>query len=118
MQKFLDSADNGAIYVSWGSMVKAHTLPDERREQILKVFAGLKQKVLWKWANDSLPNQPSNVLIRKWMQQREILCHPNVRVFLTHGGSMGAAEALHCGVPTIITPFYGDQVYQLYIEYH
>lgn len=35
--------------------------------------------------------------------------HPNVRVFMTHGGLFGSSEAAFCGVPVVSTPFYGDQ---------
>lgn len=74
IQDFLDKADHGVIYVSWGSMIRAESLPEEKRESLLKAFGAFKQKVLWKWENDTLPNQPPNVFIRKWMPQREILC--------------------------------------------
>lgn len=30
-------------------------------------------------------------------------------LFWTHGGNVGMIEAVHCGKPTIVTPFYGDQ---------
>lgn len=28
---------------------------------------------------------------------------------MTHGGLLGSSEAAYCGVPVILTPFYGDQ---------
>jgi glucuronosyltransferase len=37
------------------------------------------------------------------------LGHPNVKVFLAHGGLMGLSEGAYCGVPAVITPIYGDQ---------
>lgn len=109
LKRFLDSADHGVIYISWGSMIRATTLPDEKREAILKALGQFKQKVLWKWENETLPNQPQNVLIRKWMPQKEILCHPKVHVFMGHGGLLGTSEAVYCGVSMVTTPMYGDQ---------
>lgn len=131
MQELLDTAEHGVIYISFGSMVRADTLPEEKREAILHSISKLKQRVLWKWENDTIPNQPSNLFIRKWMPQRDILCknfsilfvvflrysrdfflvegHKNVRVFMTHGGLLGSSEAAFCGVPVVSTPFYGDQ---------
>ncbi len=82
-------------------MIRAETLPEAKREGLLKAFSSFKQTILWKWENETLPNQPSNVHIFKWMPQREILCHPKVRVFLTHGGLMGSSEAAYCGVPVV-----------------
>lgn len=82
-------------------MIRAETLPDEKREGLLKAFGSFKQTVLWKWENDTLPNQPANVHIRKWLPQRDILCHPKVRVFVNHGGLLGSSEAAYCGVPVV-----------------
>jgi glucuronosyltransferase len=74
LQHFLDSAKHGVIYVSYGSMVRADTLSEAKREAFLDAFSKFKQKVLWKWENETMPNKPSNVFIRKWMPQREVLC--------------------------------------------
>ena len=74
LKAVLDAATDGVIYVSWGSMIRSATLPDAKRINLLKAFGSFKQKVLWKWENETLPNQPGNVHIRKWMPQREILC--------------------------------------------
>lgn len=74
LKAILDSAKNGVIYVSWGSMIRADTFPVEKRTSLLKTFGTLKQKVLWKWENDTIPDQPENVFIRKWMPQKEVLC--------------------------------------------
>lgn len=111
LKNFLDSADNGVIYISWGSMIKADTLPADKRDGILQALAMQPQKVLWKWENDTIPNKPDNVFIRKWMPQRDVLCHPKVRVFMAHGGLLGSSEAAYCGVPVIATPMYGDQFF-------
>ncbi|XP_058056928.1 UDP-glycosyltransferase UGT5-like [Anopheles bellator] len=109
LQKLLDGADHGVIYISWGSMIRAETLPPAKRDAILKALGRFKQRIIWKWENETLPNQPSNVYIRKWLPQREILCHPKVRVFMSHGGLLGSSEAAYCGVPVVATPMYGDQ---------
>lgn len=55
-------------------MVRADTLPEHKREAILQAVGKLKQRVLWKWENETMLNQPPNVFIRKWMPQRDILC--------------------------------------------
>lgn len=55
-------------------MVKADTMPVETRDSMLQAFGSFKQRFLWKWENDTLPNKPDNVYIQKWLQQREILC--------------------------------------------
>lgn len=35
--------------------------------------------------------------------------HPNVKVFISHGGLIGTQEAIFYGVPVIGVPIYGDQ---------
>lgn len=109
LQELLDTADNGVIILSWGSMVKADSIPDERRDALLLALSQFKQRVIWKWENSTLPNKPDNVYIRSWLPQRDILCHPKVRVFMSHGGLLGSSEAAYCGVPAVVTPMYGDQ---------
>ncbi|XP_037961145.1 UDP-glycosyltransferase UGT5-like [Teleopsis dalmanni] len=109
LQRFLDNAEHGVIFISWGSMIRAETLPASKRDAILRAVKRLKQKVIWKWENDTLQDKPDNMLINKWWPQRDILCHPNVKVFMTHAGLMGSSEAAYCGVPTVATPMYGDQ---------
>ncbi|XP_023297572.1 UDP-glycosyltransferase UGT5-like [Lucilia cuprina] len=109
LQKFLDNAEHGVVFISWGSMIKAETMPPAKRDAIVKAMKRLKQRVIWKWENDSLTNKPDNMYINKWLPQRDILCHPNVKVFMTHAGLMGSSEAAYCGVPVVSTPMYGDQ---------
>lgn len=73
LQEILDSATDGIIYVSWGSMIRADTLPEDKRSAFISAFSSFKEIVLLKWENDVLPNKPENVIIRKWMPQKEIL---------------------------------------------
>ncbi|RZF48858.1 hypothetical protein LSTR_LSTR003238 [Laodelphax striatellus] len=109
LQTFIDGAEHGVIYFCMGSMLKASTIPDDKRDALVKVFSRLPQRVLWKWENDTMPGKSDNVKIAKWMPQRDILAHPNVKLFISHGGLLGTTEAVHCGVPIIGIPFYGDQ---------
>lgn len=52
---------------------------------------------------------PPNMMIRKWMPQNDILAHPNVVLFIGHGGSFGTTESLYHGVPLLLIPFFSDQ---------
>lgn len=109
IKQFLDSASDGVILFSMGSLLQSKDWPIEKREAFVKVFGKLKQKVLWKYENDTLPNKPDNVMINPWIPQRDILAHPNVKLFITHGGLLGTTEATVEGVPVLGIPIYGDQ---------
>lgn len=109
LQQLLDKASNGVIYVSWGSIINSQGMPLSKKQEIVEAFKRLPQTILWKWQNDSLTATAKNVHIRSWLPQIDILCHPNVKVFMSHGGLMGTSEAVYCEKPTIVTPIYGDQ---------
>lgn len=78
-------------------------------KRIADTFKHLKQRVLWKYEGESLADCSSNVWIEKWMPQNDVLAHPNVVLFISHGGLLGSIESLHHGVPLLLIPFFGDQ---------
>lgn len=109
IKNFLDSATDGAILFSMGSIVKSTDWSEQHIKAFVKTFGRLKQKVIWKYENETLLGNPGNIKISKWIPQRDIIAHPNVRLFITHGGSLGTTEALSEGVPLLGFPIYGDQ---------
>ncbi|XP_026761867.2 UDP-glycosyltransferase UGT5-like [Galleria mellonella] len=109
LQNLLDGAKNGVVYVNFGSNVRSSELPIDKKNAFLNVFRRLKQTVIWKWEEDSLENKPDNLFIRKWLPQKEILSHPNIKVFISHGGLIGTQEAIFHGVPIVGIPIYADQ---------
>ncbi|KAH8362553.1 hypothetical protein KR200_000776, partial [Drosophila serrata] len=113
IQQFLDGASHGAIYFSLGSQVRSAEMSPEKRKIFLDVFGSLKQRVLWKFENESVPNLPANVMIKSWLPQADILAHPNVKVFFGHGGTNGVIEAMHYGVPMLGMAIYSDQYHHV-----
>ncbi|XP_063921442.1 UDP-glycosyltransferase UGT5-like isoform X3 [Zophobas morio] len=109
LQTFLDNAVEGVIVFSMGSNLKCEDLKLETRESILKAFSKIKQKVLWKYESN-LPDTPENVKISPWLPQQDVLAHPNVKVFVTHGGRLSTIEAIYFGVPLVGIPVFGDQL--------
>lgn len=61
------------------------------------------QKILKSTPTSLTSRDLSNILIKKF------LAHPNLKLFITHGGMLSSTEALYRGVPIIGIPFYGDQ---------
>lgn len=110
IKSVLDSAKDGAVYFSMGSNIQSTRLPMEKRDAILRTFAKFpKIKFLWKWEDAELPGKSSNVHIQKWWPQDDVLGHPNIKCFITHGGILGTSEANYHGVPVIGVPVFGDQ---------
>lgn len=109
LQEFLDGAEHGVIFMSLGSFLQSSMMPSEKMQTILKVFGSLKQRVLWKFESDNLPNLPANVMMRKWLPQSDILAHPKLLLFIAHGGLFGTIEGSYRGVPILFIPFFGDQ---------
>lgn len=137
IQQFLDGASNGAIFFSLGTFLKSSSMSKHHLAAFLctilisilsiirflkrnmrftgftsffvDCFKHLKQRVIWKFDNDTLANLPSNVMIRKWLPQNDILAHKNMVLFISHGGVFGTVESVWHGVPMILIPFFGDQ---------
>lgn len=109
LQDFLDNAKEGVIYFSMGSNLKSAMMPEKQRNAILNTFKKLKYKILWKWEEDNMPNKPKNVETRKWLPQQDILAHPNIKLFITHGGLLSTTETIYHGVPVLALPIFGDQ---------
>ncbi|XP_074037450.1 UDP-glucosyltransferase 2 isoform X2 [Leptinotarsa decemlineata] len=113
LQDYLDSAPEGVVYFSLGSNVKSANISSEIRNIIIEALSELPYKVLWKWETDYLPNQPYNVLTRKWIPQQDVLGHPNIKVFITQGGLQSIEEAICNEVPMVGLPYITDQPYNV-----
>lgn len=111
MQSYLDSANEGIIYFSLGSNIKSNLLQQDKKNILIRSFAKLPYKVLWKFEDDQLEGKPVNVKINKWLPQQDVLRHPNIILFITQAGLQSMEEALLNGLPLIVIPFVGDQLY-------
>ena len=56
-----------------GSFIQSTDWPVDKRDALVKAFARMDQRVIWKYENETLPNKPDNMLIGKWFPQRDIL---------------------------------------------
>ena len=99
--EFVDSATGGVIYISFGSL-ESDGAPEEQ-SKLLEVFRNLPYKVVWKQGN-VVENLPNNVKVVSWLDQMSLLQHPNMKLFITHGGYASKIEALCAGLPLLVVP--------------
>lgn len=89
IKTFLDDAKHGVIYVAFGSNIEFSRLPDSDKNAILNSFNEYpKIRLIIKTTVDlSIPSHHrSDILLKDWLPQQEILAHPNVKLYITHGG--------------------------------
>ncbi|ODM89983.1 UDP-glucuronosyltransferase 2C1, partial [Orchesella cincta] len=109
LDKFLSDSGKWLHIFSLGSIVKAKDMPENYRKVFLNVFSRLKQRVIWKWETETMADLPPNVKLSKWLPQQDVLGHPNVRLFMTHGGLLSTQESVYHGVPVLGLPLFADQ---------
>lgn len=80
----MDSAEHGVIIFSFGTYLRTNEIPNEKLLEIIETFKFIKQRVLLKIEND-IDHLPPNVIARRWFAQNELLAHPKVVLFISHG---------------------------------
>ncbi|XP_071743553.1 UDP-glycosyltransferase UGT4 isoform X2 [Lepeophtheirus salmonis] len=108
-RNIMDNAKNGVIFISFGTFLKSSEMLIEDRDIFINVISGLKETVIWKWDSEYLEEAPSNLHVSKWLPQKEILSHPNLRLFITHGGQASYQEILCFQKPALFMPIRSDQ---------
>ncbi|KAK3880683.1 hypothetical protein Pcinc_014841 [Petrolisthes cinctipes] len=101
----------GFILFSLGSIIKPSDMPLLYRTVLVEVLGSLEQRVVWKWDEESMSDVrlPPNVRLAQWLPQQDILGHPKLRLFITHGGLLSLQEATYHGVPILGLPLFADQ---------
>ncbi|XP_028035371.1 UDP-glucuronosyltransferase 2B4-like [Bombyx mandarina] len=111
LKKLLDNSKNGVIYISFGTTVQERQLPIEKIQIFIKVFSELPYDVIWKWNSADKPQAPEKIQFVKWVPQPDLLKHPNLKLFITHGGIHSTYESIMFGVPFITIPMHLDQYF-------
>ncbi|XP_074517955.1 UDP-glucuronosyltransferase 1-2-like [Halichoeres trimaculatus] len=108
LEEFVQSAgEHGVIIMTMGTLVNA--LPEDLTDEFASVFAKMPQKVIWKHKGKRPSTLGNNTLIVEWMPQKDLLGHPQTKVFVAHGGTNGVQEAIYHGVPVLGIPLFFDQ---------
>ncbi|KAM9817492.1 UDP-glucuronosyltransferase 2A2-like [Neosynchiropus ocellatus] len=101
------SGEHGVIIMSLGTFVGE--LPQDMAEEIAAAFASLPQKVIWRHTGNKPETLGNNTLLVDWMPQNDLLGHPQIKLFVSHGGTNGVYEAMYHGVPMVGVPLLFDQ---------
>lgn len=118
LQKFLDSNDN-IFYVSYGSQFVpplnhfeafVHLMKKKVEMKEISLVFSLNSNQHFELASEILKGY-SNVYLSRWLNQRVLLEHKNVKIFFSHGGLSSIAEAVWSETPLIITPIGAEQNY-------
>lgn len=107
----MDSALDGIVYFSFGSVIKPSQLPKHDLDIFIRQLGKIKQIILFKWELEYEIDFPPNIIIRKWFPQASILSHPKCVLFITHGGIHSTEEAIYFGVPMLAVSVFGDQLH-------
>ncbi|XP_074643317.1 UDP-glucuronosyltransferase 1A1-like [Tubulanus polymorphus] len=113
VEEIVQAANDGIIVFTLGSVISK--MPNNVLAKFIDAFKKVKQTVFWRLTlRDDQKHTvfPSNVRIMEWLPQNDLLSHPKTRLFISHSGANGQAEALYHGVPVICFPLLNnDQVY-------
>lgn len=102
------------VYVSFGSIA---SLGARQMEEVAEGLCGSGMPFLWVVRATETHKLPKNFsleakaagLIVPWCPQLDVLAHPSVGCFMTHGGWNSTLEAISSGVPVVAMPHWSDQ---------
>ncbi|XP_015997936.1 UDP-glucuronosyltransferase 3A1 [Rousettus aegyptiacus] len=103
--------DSGFVLVVLGSVVDMFQSQEVLKE-MNSAFARLPHGVIWKYDSSRWPKDiklSANVKMVDWLPQKDLLAHPRIRLFITHGGMNSIMEAIRHGVPIVGLAILGDQ---------
>lgn len=108
---WLDAADS-VVYMGFGTITRLTAEQVRALVQVARRLEG-EHHVLWKLPQDQqrwLPaDLPANLRVESWVpSQLDVLAHPSVKVFFTHGGGNAYTESLYFGKPMVTRPLWVD----------
>ncbi|CAG9802034.1 unnamed protein product [Chironomus riparius] len=111
INEFIKKGKKGTILMALGTNIKSDEIGEHAIMNIIEAFRHMPDyNFLWKFESPAMLKElSSNVMIKDWLPQNDILAHPQVKVFITHGGLLSIHEAVWHGVPMVIIPFVADQ---------
>ncbi|KAI1701241.1 UDP-glucoronosyl and UDP-glucosyl transferase domain-containing protein [Ditylenchus destructor] len=106
----------GVVFVSFGSNVNTAYLPDTIRRNLIDGLAAISDSyhVILKLEKEdtegiSYARSKPNIFVTSWAPQAQLLQHPRLKIFFTHGGYNSLLEVAQSGKPVLLMPFMYDQ---------
>ena len=113
LSAWLDERDS-IVYMGFGTITRLSRQQVHALVDVARRLAG-KANILWKLPKEQQPlldgagDLPDNLRIENWVpSQLDVLAHPNVKVFVNHGGGNGVHEGLYFGKPLLTRPLWVD----------
>ncbi|CAL8137624.1 unnamed protein product [Orchesella dallaii] len=112
LEDFINKGKDGFIYVSFGTVGEFTKFDPEIRQAFVNtLFKFPNIQFIWKSTHPIQEKLPDNVLVEKWLPQKDILVHPKIKMYITHGGLGGIYESILSKVPMICFPIFAEQEY-------
>uniref|UniRef100_A0A914XX35 glucuronosyltransferase n=1 Tax=Panagrolaimus superbus TaxID=310955 RepID=A0A914XX35_9BILA len=114
-ENIMNKGTRGVVLVSFGTAVYTPSFSIQNRKKIFKAFAAFPEyHFLMKISPGDngtieLAKNIPNIEFVEWLPQSDLLNHPNIKAFVSHGGFNSVLETSRRGVPVIILPFFFDQ---------
>lgn len=110
-EEFLNKTEKKVVLFSFGTNMKSTDFKGNQLEIILSAMERLPQyDFIWKFDVKYLKRKlPTNIFVRPFLPQSDLLAHPKIKAFVTHCGALSTHEAIWRGVPMIGIPLYFDQ---------
>lgn len=113
LTEWLDARES-VVYMGFGTITR---LTEEQVGALVEVARRLEGRhdVLWKLPEEQqkwlppLETLPGNLRVEGWVpSQLDVLAHPAVKAFFTHGGGNAYHESLYFGKPMVLRPLWVD----------
>uniref|UniRef100_A0A914W8K3 glucuronosyltransferase n=1 Tax=Plectus sambesii TaxID=2011161 RepID=A0A914W8K3_9BILA len=105
-----ETSEDGVVIFSLGSIASTKDMPFKMKTALINAFSRFPKYTFLIRLEGDLPKLPDNARIVDWIPQKDLLAHPKIRAFFTHGGYNSLTEATYTGVPLVVMPLFGDQI--------
>uniref|UniRef100_A0A183BVN5 UDP-glucuronosyltransferase n=1 Tax=Globodera pallida TaxID=36090 RepID=A0A183BVN5_GLOPA len=110
-------SSNGTIYVAFGTHVDWKYAPEHVLNALFRAFGRLNDyQIIFACKGCVMPkNLSKNVMIVAWAPQHQVLAHPTIKAFITHGGLKSVREGICAGIPLIVMPVTAEQAHNAHV---